>query len=141
MIQKLFQSDSNKETYGRALLVVESKGKMGSAIISARACLRSGVGLLTVNIPFEEREIIQISIPEAMVMERENNELNTTFFSAIGMGSGLGISKEAEQILIQLLENNIQPLVLDADALNMISLNKNLLIKIPKETILTPHQK
>jgi NAD(P)H-hydrate epimerase len=57
------------------------------------------------------------------------------------MGSGLGISKEAEQILIQLLENNIQPLVLDADALNMISLNKNLLIKIPKETILTPHQK
>ncbi|WP_310556938.1 NAD(P)H-hydrate dehydratase [Flavobacterium sp.] len=152
MIKKLIQSeiksilkirkpDSNKKTYGHALLVVGSKGKMGAAIISARACLRSGVGLLTVNIPLEERQIIQISIPEAMIIERESKELNTDFFSAIGIGSGLGISKKTEEILVKILEDYKQPIVLDADALNMISLKKNLLKKIPYGTILTPHQK
>ncbi len=140
-ILKIRKPDSNKESYGRALLVVGCKGKMGSAIISARACLRSGVGLLTVNVPSEERETIQIAIPEAMVMEREKKELNTSSFSAIGIGSGLGISTKSEEILIELLQNYKQPMVLDADALNMISLNKNSLKIIPNGTILTPHQK
>jgi hydroxyethylthiazole kinase-like uncharacterized protein yjeF len=140
-ILKIRKSDSNKATYGHALLVVGSKGKMGAAIISARACLRAGVGLLTVNIPSEERAIIQISVPEAMIIERENNELDTAFYSVIGIGSGLGISKNAEEILIKLLEDYKNPMVLDADALNMISLKKDLLKKIPKGTILTPHLK
>jgi len=103
--------------------------------------LRSGVGLLTVNVPSEERETIQITIPEAMVMERENSELNTSIFSAIGIGSGLGISTKVEKILIDFLQNYKQPMVLDADALNVISLNKNLLKKVPKGSIFTPHQK
>lgn len=140
-ILKTRQPDSNKETYGRALLVVGSNGKMGSAVISARACLRSGVGLLTVNIPSEEGNIIQISVPEAMTIDRENDELNISFFSAIGIGSGLGNSEKAQEILVHLLENYKKPLVLDADALNMISSNKDLLKKIPRDAILTPHSK
>ncbi len=152
MIKKLSQSDiklilksrkpdSNKETYGHALLVVGSKGKMGAAAIAARACLRSGVGLLTVNIPSEERSILQISIPEAMIIDRESNEIDYPFFSAIGIGSGLGISKETQEIIIKLLGDYKHPMVIDADALNIISSNKKLLDIMPKGMILTPHSK
>ena len=140
-ILKIRNSDSNKGTFGHALLIVGSKGKMGAAVISAKACLRSGVGLLTLDVPSKERAILQISIPEAMVIDRKNKEIDFTFFSAIGIGSGIGITKKTQDILIQLLEEYKQPLVIDADALNIISLNKKLLEKIPKGTILTPHTK
>ncbi|KAB1157741.1 NAD(P)H-hydrate dehydratase [Flavobacterium luteum] len=140
-ILKIRNSDSNKGTFGHALLIVGSKGKMGAAVISAKACLRSGVGLLTLDVPSKERAIVQISIPEAMVIDRKNKEIDFTFFSAIGIGSGIGITKNTQDILIQLLEEYKQPLVIDADALNIISSNKKLLKKIPKGTILTPHTK
>lgn len=140
-ILKIRKPDSNKGTYGHALLIVGSKGKMGAAVISARACLRSGVGLLTLSVPANERTILQISIPEAMIIDRKNKEIDYPFFSVVGIGSGLGITKKTQDILIQLLENYEQPLVIDADALNMISSNKKLLSKIPKGTILTPHSK
>jgi NAD(P)H-hydrate epimerase len=141
LIVKARDANSNKETYGHALLVVGSKGKMGAAIISSRACLRTGVGLLSVNVPSEERAIIQISIPEAMIIEREVYEFKDTFFSVIGIGSGLGISENKVKLLTNILENHKKYLVLDADALNMISLNITLLDKIPIGTILTPHVK
>ena len=140
-ILKIRNSDSNKGTFGHALLIVGSKGKMGAAVISAKACLRSGVGLLTLDVPLKERAILQISIPEAMVIDRKNKEIDFTFFSAIGIGSGIGITKKTQDKLIQLLDEYKQPLVIDADALNIISLNKKLLKKIPKGTILTPHTK
>lgn len=140
-ILKIRKPDANKGTYGHALLIVGCKGKMGAAVVSARACLRSGVGLLTLSVPSKERTILQISIPEAMTIDRKNKEIDYPFFSAIGIGSGLGITKKTQDVLIQLLEEYKQPLVIDADALNIISLNKNLLNKIPKGTILTPHTK
>lgn len=135
------ESTSHKGNHGHALLIAGSRGKMGAAVIAARACLRSGSGLLTVNVPQEERSILQTAIPEAMLMMREKTGFDINIFSAIGIGSGIGIANESEEILTQILAEEKKPLVLDADALNMIAANENLLTKIPAASILTPHPK
>ena len=132
-------ASTNKGNYGHALIIAGSKGRMGSAIIAARASLRTGCGLLTLNVPSDERNISQATIPEAMLIMRENAEYDLNSFSAVGIGPGIGTEKDSEQILIKILTKCNKPLVLDADALNIIALNKNLLAKIPKGTIITPH--
>lgn len=133
--------DSHKGDYGHSLLIVGSEGKMGAAVIAARACLRTGTGLLTVSVPKDERIILQIAIPEAMVVMRENKWLNVTNFSAIGIGSGIGLSDDVSQILNYLMSEYKKPIVIDADALNILSANKNLIEKIPISSIITPHPK
>lgn len=135
------QASSHKGDYGHSFLMVGSQGKMGAAVISARACLRTGTGLLTVSVPQDERLILQISIPEAMLVIREKEEDNLNKFTAIGIGCGIGTGKESTQMLSHLLSQYSKPLVLDADALNIISTHKNLLEKIPPNTIITPHPK
>lgn len=135
------QADSHKGNYGHALLIAGSLGKMGAAVISARACLRSGVGLLTVNVPQEERLILQTTIPEAMLVMRESPKIDLTNFSALGIGPGIGITKSSVALLLQILTQFTKPILLDADALNIISGNKKLFNNIPKVTILTPHPK
>lgn len=131
---------SHKGDHGHALLIAGSKGKMGACVISARACLRSGVGLLSVNIPEEERFILQTAIPEAMVTLRDNKKINFSSFASIGIGPGLGISKTSIKLVKSVLSCN-QPMVLDADALNILAAEKTLLKKLKKDTILTPHPK
>ncbi len=140
-ILKPREASSHKGSHGHALLIAGSKGFMGSSVISSRACLRSGAGLLTVNIPEEERFILQTAIPEAMLVMRENTISDLNNFSAIGIGPGLGTGKESEEILVSVLNDFNKRILLDADALNCISSNKSLLEKIPKETIITPHPK
>ncbi len=140
-ILKPRKSNSNKGDYGHSLLIVGSEGKMGAAVIAARACLRTGTGLLSVSVPKDERVILQIAIPEAMVIMREIKEPNLSNFTAIGIGSGLGSSEEVSQILNYVMIVYTKPMVLDADALNIISANKNLIEKIPSNSILTPHPK
>lgn len=135
------QPNSSKGDYGHALLVAGNLGKMGAAIIASKACLRSGIGLLTVNIPKEERFILQTSIPEAMLAFREDVGSDYGFFDAIGIGPGIGTSITSKEIIAEILVNNTKPLLLDADALNVISENKYLIEKIPRQTILTPHSK
>jgi hydroxyethylthiazole kinase-like uncharacterized protein yjeF len=142
IIRELFkprQEASNKTDFGHSLLIVGNTGKMGAAIISARACLRSGTGLLTVSVPFAEKTILQIALPEAMTVVRENDADDLHKFTAAGIGCGTGTGKEASQILQYLLSEFKKPIVLDADALNIISADKNLFQKIPENTILTPH--
>ena len=140
-ILKPREASSHKGSHGHALLIAGSKGFMGSSVIASRACLRSGAGLLTVNIPEEERFILQTAIPEAMLVMRENTMSDLNNFSAIGIGPGLGTGKESEEILVSILNDFNKRILLDADALNCISSNKSLLEKIPKETIITPHPK
>jgi hydroxyethylthiazole kinase-like uncharacterized protein yjeF len=140
-ILKPREASSHKGIHGHALLIAGSKGFMGSSVIASRACLRSGAGLLTVNIPEEERYILQTAIPEAMLLMRENTISDLNNFSAIGIGPGLGTGKESEEILVSVLNDFNKRILLDADALNCISSNKSLLEKIPKETIITPHPK
>jgi hydroxyethylthiazole kinase-like uncharacterized protein yjeF len=132
---------SHKGNFGHAFLIAGSSGKMGAAIIASKACMRAGVGLLTVSVPQNEALVFPISLPEAMICIREKDCDNFDLFSAAGIGCGVGISKESFQQLIYLMAEFKKPIVLDADALNIIAENKALLKKIPKDTIITPHPK
>lgn len=134
----------HKGTYGHGLLVSGSLGKMGAAVLGAKAALRSGLGLVTCHTPLSGVLIIQSAIPEAMVIpdrnERHLSEIGSTdTFSAIGIGPGIGTEPETQRVLHKLLEECRKPIIIDADALNIISLNKELLPLIPESSILTPH--
>jgi hydroxyethylthiazole kinase-like uncharacterized protein yjeF len=133
--------DSSKGDYGHALIIAGNQAAMGSAVIASRACFRSGVGLLTLKIPKEERFILQTSIPEAMLIFGEEVKTDYNFFNAIGIGPGIGVNPASKEVLSEILINGKKPLLLDADALNIISKNNDLIHKIPHNTILTPHSK
>lgn len=137
---------SHKGTFGHALLIAGSQGKMGAALLSARACLRSGAGLLTVHIPQRGEQIMQTAFPEAMLSFDPHPDYFTTVpdtsaYSAIGIGPGLGQHLESAVALERILQPTGKPVVLDADALNLIASNKDLLARIPPHSILTPHPK
>ena len=136
---KTRKEDSHKGTYGHALLFAGSKGKMGAAVISSKACLRSGVGLLTVNIPEEERGIIQTSLPEAMLQFRADQKMDLSVFSAIAIGPAFGIDEVAVHLLRKIIPLVNQSIVFDADALTILSIEKDSLNQLPKNSILTPH--
>lgn len=135
----------HKGTYGHALLIAGSFGRMGACVLAAKACLRSGVGLLTVHVPRSGYSIIQISVPEAMasVDEHENvfsTEPKPEQFTSIGIGPGIGQAKETVSSFSAILKRG-KPLVIDADGLNIISANPELISFIPAGSILTPHPK
>lgn len=135
------EPDSHKGSYGHALLIAGSKGCMGAAVIAAKAGLRAGAGLLSVDVPKDEATILQVSVPEAMLVFRENNNLINKSFSAAGIGPGLSLSQDNTKLVSYYLSNFGNPLILDADALNCIAANKKLLKQIPPGTIITPHPK
>ncbi len=136
----------HKGSFGHAILIMGSRGKIGAAVLSTFACMRSGCGLTTVYTPSCGYEVLQTTIPEAMVITDSNKCYITSLpnidqYNAIGIGCGLGIENETQKVLYELLQNSKQPLVLDADALNIISSNPGMLNKIPNNSILTPHPK
>lgn len=133
--------DSNKGTFGHALLLAGNKGRMGAAVLAARACLRTGAGLLTVNTPVDERFILQVAIPEAMLIFRENGLSELDKFSAIGIGPALGTDDAATELLTDVLHQYKKNILLDADALTIISKGTIAWSNIPAGTILTPHVK
>jgi ADP-dependent NAD(P)H-hydrate dehydratase / NAD(P)H-hydrate epimerase len=136
---------SHKGNYGHGLLISGSYGKMGACVLAAKSALRSGIGLLTIHGPKCGYEIIQGTVPEAM-FEADNNEKNISEipdfekYQAIGMGPGVGINPSLVLCLEILLKSKI-PLVLDADALNVISENESLKSFLHDRVILTPHVK
>lgn len=137
---------SHKGNYGHALLIAGSKGMAGASILAARACMRSGVGLLTVHAPLCNNDILQTSIPEAMVETDDNRDYfttttNTDDYKAIGIGPGLGKDEETEDALLVQLMNCQTPVVLDADALNILSNHRHVLTQLPEGSVLTPHPK
>ncbi len=137
---------SHKGTYGHALLIAGSYGKMGAAVLASKACLRAGVGLLTSHIPRTGYEIIQTAVPEAMCCIDPSDLMFTEFpdlaqFSAIGVGPGLGLKINSQRALKNLLQSKPNKLVLDADALNILSENKEWFDLLPENSILTPHPK
>lgn len=136
---------SHKGSFGHALLVGGSYGKMGAMVLSGNAVLRSGAGLLTMLSPQSGYEILQTAVPEAMVITSEGKKyLSPTkvFFepSAIGVGVGMGTQPQTAETLFDLFEQYTNtPFVIDADALNILSENPKEFSKIPKNAILTPH--
>jgi NAD(P)H-hydrate epimerase len=138
--------DSHKGNYGHSLLISGSKGKIGSAVLASRACLRSGAGLLTTHVPQCGVSILQQSIPEAIISIDSNEEffsdsINPDHYDAIGIGPGIGMNDFTQQAFFNLLQACKKSMVIDADALNILSLNKNWFELIPKNSILTPHSK
>ncbi len=135
---------SHKGNFGKVMLIAGSKGKMGAAVLAAKACLHTGAGLLTMHIPACGTDIMQISIPEAMVSaDTENNHISRLIDDienyTIGTGCGIGMHPDTKKALAKLLENGRKPMVIDADALNLISSDNNLKYNIPPKSILTPH--
>ena len=130
-----------KGTFGHALLYAGSHGMAGAAVLSARACLRSGVGLLTVCSPSCNNDILQISVPEAMTVASDDLYANTDLsrYNAIGAGPGLGQGDSQAAILEKLLKSTSCPMVLDADALNIMACSRYLLEYVPAGAVFTPH--
>ncbi|MBV6646714.1 MAG: NAD(P)H-hydrate dehydratase, partial [Cyclobacteriaceae bacterium] len=147
IIQKVQMREKfmHKGDAGRLQLVVGSKGKMGAAVLATRAAIRAGVGLLTSQVPGCGVDILQISCPEAMVYTDDSKEYISSIqigpgVTSVGIGPGLGTSKKTKGALstfIQRWEGG--PLVLDADALNILSEEPLLLSALPVGSILTPH--
>jgi len=137
---------AHKGNFGHALLCAGSYGMMGAAILSAKSCLRSGVGLLTSHIVDRAVDLMQISVPEAIVsVDNDSNFLSIppdlNKYSAIGLGPGIGQNEKSQAFVSSIIKTCELPIVIDADALNCISLNKALLNQLPKYSVLTPHVK
>jgi hydroxyethylthiazole kinase-like uncharacterized protein yjeF len=137
---------THKGNYGHALLISGSKGKIGASVLAARACLRSGAGLLTVHVPQCGYEILQSTIPEAMTeADKNENEISESCdiekYSSIAIGPGIGTSAITIKMFEEILDKSQRPIILDADALNILSMKKELLKKVPALSILTPHPK
>ena len=137
---------SNKGDNGRALIMAGSYGKMGAAVLSASAAVRSGLGLLTMYIPSCGYEIMQMSVPEAMAQVDEGDHFLTSYadesrYNAIGIGPGIGKEQETMFSIMQAIQSFDKPMVIDADGLNIISEHREILELIPQDSIFTPHPK
>ena len=142
---KIRAPHSHKGTYGHALIAAGSYGKMGAAILSAHAALRAGAGLVTALIPETGYTALQSAVPEVMCLTSGDKHIehitgweNAT---AIGIGPGLAQHSKTVAALTALIDSCKQPVVFDADALNIIAANPDLLGRLPKGSILTPHPK
>ena len=136
---------SHKGTYGHGLLIAGSKGKMGAAVLSSRSALRSGAGLLTVHIPEIGLNVLQTAVPEAMCETDSSPDhlseiSDLSPYSAVGIGPGIGSHNDSLEVLKQVLASG-KPLVIDADALNLLAANQELLKDLPEDSVLTPHPK
>lgn len=137
---------THKGLQGHAVIIAGSYGKIGAAVLASKSCLKSGCGLVTTFIPKCGYQILQISIPEVMVITDENANAITNINllllpQAIGIGPGIGKELSTQKTLFEFLRINKSPLVLDADALNILAENKSWLELVPENTILTPHPK
>lgn len=135
---------SHKGTYGHAALVCGSYGFMGAATLAANACLRAGAGKLTCYIPACGYTIMQLSTPEAMSKTaagyhyiKELPEMD--MYNAVGIGPGIGVYESHAQMLERLFSTFKKPLVIDADALNVLAKHPAMFASIAPYSILTPH--
>lgn len=143
---KPIDNQTHKGIQGHALIIAGSYGKVGAAVLASKGCLKAGCGLVTAFVPKCGYQIIQISIPEVMVLtDVEKKHISAIAFDikpqAIGIGPGIGQEEATQKTLHEFLLTNNIPLVVDADALNILSQNRSWLTLLPSKTILTPHPK
>lgn len=135
----------HKGTFGHALLIAGKYGMAGAAVLAAKSCLRSGVGKVTVHTPSHNNDILQISAPEAILSHDADASCFTqplddlTGYQALGMGPGLGTSSATALAVLEQAQMTTIPLVVDADAINILATHRHALHLLPKDTILTPH--
>lgn len=137
---------TNKGSYGKVLVIAGSVNMAGAAIFSARAAYLSGCGLVRILTPEENRTIIQSTLPEAVLTTYDQAEPEMEMVNAalkwadvIVCGPGLGTGDAAHRLVQAVLTNAAVPVILDADALNIISENTDLLRQAPTQLIVTPH--
>ena len=126
-------ADGHKGTFGHAALIVGSQGMAGAAILAAEACLRSGIGKLSICTPEANRFILQTTVPEAIIVERYNGN---NHYDAVGIGPGIGFNPG---LLYDCLIQTEHSIVLDADALNILGNDPDMLELVPPQSIMTPH--
>lgn len=134
----------HKGTMGNALLIAGSYGMAGAAILASRACLRAGVGKVTTHTPKANYAIMQTAVPEAVLqMDHEetcfSEATDTDYFDALGIGPGLGMQESTSIAMITQLRSASCPIVVDADALNILASHRAWMQQLPKNIILTPH--
>ncbi len=135
----------HKGTFGHALIIGGSFGKIGANILASKACLKIGAGLVTTLVPTCGYTIVQTALPEIMCLTNGEKHLenitieNLSNYSVLGIGPGIGTSLETLSLLLTIIKDYSKPVVLDADALNLISQNPELIELVPKGSVLTPH--
>lgn len=137
---------SHKGTYGKALIIAGSKGSIGAAVLASTACYRAGTGLVYTALPACGTQIMQTSLPEAIVLEDPADDFHSVLpdtepFAAIGIGPGIRENKTGVKLLEELLQTYKGGLVIDASALNLIAQNRYLLDIVPEGIVMTPHPK
>jgi hydroxyethylthiazole kinase-like uncharacterized protein yjeF len=136
---------SHKGTYGSVLMAGGSYGKMGAMVLCTKAALHVGAGLVTTLIPACGYATLQTAVPEAMCRTSGEKVIEIIDewdkMAAIGIGPGMGTDTRSADALASFIDSCKKPFVIDADALNIISKQPELLAKLPKGTILTPHPK
>lgn len=143
---KPIDARTHKGIQGHALIIAGSYGKVGAAVLASKGALKTGCGLVTAFVPGCGYQIVQIAIPEVMVLtDVRKKYISTIAFDivpqAIGIGPGIGQKEATQKALHEFLISNAIPLVIDADALNILSKNRSWLTLLPPKTILTPHPK
>ena len=138
------QRFSHKGNYGHAFLIGGSKGKMGAMVLASRACINAGAGLVTAQVPLRGETVLQTTVPEVMLeVDNEQDYVSSieisSKYNAVGIGMGLGIHENSLQVLKTVFTQAKCPLVIDADALNIMAAHKELLDLLPPKSILTPH--
>jgi NAD(P)H-hydrate epimerase len=142
--------DGHKGTFGHALIIAGKYCMAGASVLAAKACLRTGVGKVTVLCPHKNNDILQIAVPEAILRHDPSETLfseaiDIEAYDAIAIGPGIGTSTETalalhEQIKRIKESSQKRPLLMDADALNILSQNPSWADDIPDGTIITPHK-
>jgi NAD(P)H-hydrate epimerase len=135
--------DTHKGTYGKVLLVAGSPGMGGAALLAGKAALRSGVGLLTIAVPEEMFPIMQSSLWEAVLKDRNHPLVNLEQYHGMAIGPGLGMSPKEGKLVRHLLTRYPGPVVVDADGLNHLAKNRDTALLKRREgpVLITPHPK
>ena len=142
--------DGHKGTFGHALIIAGKYGMAGASVLAAKACLRTGVGKVTVLCPHKNNDILQIAVPEAILRHDPSETLfseaiDIEAYDAVAIGPGIGTSTETALALHEQIKrinesSQKRPLLMDADALNILSQNPSWADDIPDGTIITPHK-
>jgi ADP-dependent NAD(P)H-hydrate dehydratase / NAD(P)H-hydrate epimerase len=136
----------HKGMFGHGLLIAGSKGKMGAVVLAAKSALRTGIGLLTCHLPSDGRNVLNISSPEAMTSSDLNPDIITSLpdldiYNSAAIGPGIGTHTETIKVLEYLFSNYSNPIVVDADAINIMAKNLEIMDSIPAGSVITPHPK
>lgn len=136
----------HKGTFGNALLIAGKHGMAGAAVLAAKACLKAGVGKVTVHTPERNNDILQIAVPEAVLHLDEDdkifsNTVRNEGFQAMAIGPGIGTDKRTALAFIEQTSHTDTPLLIDADGINILGGHKGWISQIPANTIFTPHPK